>query len=113
MLLALLGSVVVYRSGRRTEALVLTAAVAGGVIWSNALAYHTVNLGPRDQLAELEEIGEEFAGQGPTLMTEYEPFGARYFLRDTDPESAGGAASAIRASSRRNHGAKERLRRPR
>ena len=89
LLAALLGTVVVYRGGRHAEAVVLAAAITGGVIWSNALAYHTANLAPRERHAELEEIGERFAGRGPALMTEYEPYGARYFLRDTDPESAG------------------------
>jgi hypothetical protein len=63
-------------------------AIAGGVLWSNALAYRDVNLAPRDQLAELEAIGYRTAGQGPTLMTEYEPYGVRHFLRDAAPEGA-------------------------
>ena len=42
-------------SGRRVEAGVAAALVAGGVLWSNALAYGDVNLAPRDQLAELEQ----------------------------------------------------------
>jgi hypothetical protein len=67
---------------------VLLAVVVGGVIWSNALQYRDVNLAPRDQLAELEEIGELIDGQGPTLMTEYQPYGVRHFLRDADPEAA-------------------------
>ena len=57
-------------------------------MWSNALAYRDVNLAPRDQLAELETIGHRIAGQGPTLMTEYQPYGVRHFLRDADPEAA-------------------------
>ena len=60
--------------------------VAGGVLWSNALGYGGVSLAPHDQLAELERIGERIAGQGPTLMTEYEPYGVRHFLRDADAE---------------------------
>ena len=67
---------------------VVLIAIAGGVLWSNALAYRDVNLAPRDQLAELETIGHRIAGQGPTLMTEYEPYGVRHFLRDADPEGA-------------------------
>jgi hypothetical protein len=66
----------------------LLIAVAGGVLWSNALAYRDVNLAPRDQLAELETIGGRIAGQGPTLMTEYQPYGVRHFLRDAAPEGA-------------------------
>ena len=43
------------------------AAIAAGVLWSNALAYANVWLAPRSQLAELETIGKTFAGDGPTL----------------------------------------------
>ena len=64
----------------------LAAAVAGGVLWSNALGYGDVNLAPHGQLAELEEIGERVAGEGPSLMTEYSPYGVRHFLREADPE---------------------------
>ncbi|HEU4942613.1 MAG TPA: hypothetical protein VFT18_05060, partial [Gaiellaceae bacterium] len=64
------------------------AAITLGVLWSNALAYHDVNLAPRDQLAELERIGEQFAGSGPALMTEYQPYGVRHFLRRLDAEGA-------------------------
>lgn len=75
-------------SGRRILGGLAVALLAAGVVWSNALAYRDVNLAPRDQLAELERIGEMVAGEGPTLMTEYQPYGARHFLRDADPESA-------------------------
>ena len=46
-------------------------------------------LAPRDQLAELQQIGQRFAGEGPALLTEYQPYGARHFLRRLDAESAG------------------------
>src|SRR4051794_24216320 len=69
-------------------AVLLALVLAGGVLWSNALAYGGVDLGPRDRLAELERIGNRIAGQGPTLMTDYEPFGARHLLRKGDPEGA-------------------------
>jgi hypothetical protein len=85
---AVLGCAVVIGRGRRVEGLVALAAVALGVLWSNALAYREVNLAPRQQLAELEEIGERFAGTGPALMTEYQPYGVRHFLRRLDPEGA-------------------------
>jgi hypothetical protein len=74
--------------GRRVEAVVAAVAIAAGVLWSNALAYHEVSLAPRGRLHELETIGRAFAGQGPALMTTYEPYGARHFLRREDPESA-------------------------
>jgi hypothetical protein len=62
--------------------------VAVGVLWSNAFAYHDVWLAPRQQLHELDVIGHRFAGQGPALMTEYQPYGVRHFLRDAAPEGA-------------------------
>ena len=62
--------------------------VGGGVVWSNALAYHEANLAPRDQLAELEEIGGMTEGEGPVLMTEYQPYGVRHFLREAEAEGA-------------------------
>ncbi|MEX0620284.1 MAG: hypothetical protein WD181_01750 [Solirubrobacterales bacterium] len=62
--------------------------VPAGVIVSNVLAYDEAWLAPRGQLVELEKIGEEFAGQGPALMTEYQPYGVRHFLRYLDAEGA-------------------------
>ncbi len=85
---ALAGCAALFGLGRRVEAALAAAAIAGGVLWSNTLAYHEVSLAPRGQLHELETIGHEFAGQGPALMTSYEPYGARHFLRRADPESA-------------------------
>jgi hypothetical protein len=85
---ALAGCAAVFTLGRRVEAAVAVVAIAGGVLWSNALAYHDVSLAPRSQLHELETIGRTFAGQGPALMTSYEPYGARHFLRREDPEGA-------------------------
>jgi hypothetical protein len=83
---AILGAGALWADGRRAVAGVLGALVAGGVLWSNALQYGGASLAPRDQLAELERVGELVAGEGPTLMTEYNPFGARHFLREGDPE---------------------------
>ena len=85
---AALAGALLWAGGRRIEGGVLLAVIVGGVLWSNALQYRDVNLAPRDQLAELEEIGEMIDGQGPTLMTEYQPYGVRHFLRDADPEAA-------------------------
>jgi hypothetical protein len=85
---AAIGCAALVSRGRRVEGLLALAAVAGGVVWSNALAYREVNLAPRKQLAELEQIGETFAGSGPALMTEYQPYGVRHFLRRLDPEGS-------------------------
>jgi hypothetical protein len=62
--------------------------VPAGVLVSNVLAYDDAWIAPRDHLAELEKIGEEFASQGPALMTEYQPYGVRHFLRELDAEGA-------------------------
>jgi hypothetical protein len=71
----------------RVIGLVALLAVCGGVLWSNATAYHHVTLAPYAQFRELQHIGDEFAGDGPTLLNEYQPYGARHFLRRIDPES--------------------------
>jgi hypothetical protein len=68
---------------------VLTATLVLGVGVSDALAAHSASLAPRDQLAELETVGTSFAGAGPALMTEYQPYGVRHFLRRLDAEGAG------------------------
>jgi hypothetical protein len=85
---ALAGAAVLFERGRRVLAVAAGVTVAGGVLWSNALAYGDVWLAPRAQLAELESIGKRFAGDGPSLMTEYQPYGVRHFLRRLDAEGA-------------------------
>jgi hypothetical protein len=83
---AALGGAALWIAGRRLAGGLVLAALAGGVLWSNALAYREVNLAPSGQLAELERIGEQIAGEGPALMTEYQPYGVRHFLREADAE---------------------------
>ena len=68
--------------------LVVAGAVTAGVLWSTALTYHGVSLAPSARMVELEQIGERFAGEGPSLMTEYLPMGARHFLHEMDAEGA-------------------------
>ena len=86
---ALTGSAALIERRRRVEGAVVLAAIAGGIVWSNVLQYHDVDLAPHAQLAELGAIGARFAGDGPTLMMEYSPYGTRHFLRALAPESAG------------------------
>ena len=60
---------------------------SSGVVWSNALGYGGASLAP--PTAARRARADRRAGrgvQGPTLMTEYSPYGARHFLRDSDPE---------------------------
>jgi hypothetical protein len=46
-----------------------------------------VALAPHDRLAELRQIDERFAGEGPALIVERNPY-ARYFLRELAPDGA-------------------------
>jgi hypothetical protein len=87
-LAAAVGALPLLRSGRLLEGASLLTLVVGGVLWSNVLQYHDAWLAPRNQLVELEKIGNKFAGDGPTLMTEYQPYGVRHFLRRLDGEGA-------------------------
>jgi hypothetical protein len=87
-IVAAAGAVALFAGGRHVEGGVLVAVLAVGVLWSNALAYRDVSLAPRAQLAELETIAGVVGDTGPTLMTEYQPYGVRHFLRDAAPEGA-------------------------
>lgn len=66
----------------------IVICISGGVILSNFMTYQNIWFAPNSQVEELRNIGHKFAGQGPTLMTEYSPYGARYFLREIDAEAA-------------------------
>jgi hypothetical protein len=88
LLLALAGAAAFAVRVERVLGTTVLGLVLTGVLWSNALGYHDVNLAPYEQLRELESIGEEVAGEGPTLMTEYQPYGVRHFLREADGEGA-------------------------
>jgi hypothetical protein len=66
---------------------VVLTVIAAGVLWSNVMQYHAVLLAPSARLMELEKIGTKFAGQGPALLTEYEPYAARHLLRGLDAEA--------------------------
>jgi hypothetical protein len=88
LMLALAGAAAFALRVERVLGSIVLVALLGGVLWSSALAYHDVSLAPYAQLHELESIGEEIAGEGPTLMTEYQPYGVRHFLRRGDAEGA-------------------------
>jgi hypothetical protein len=61
----------------------LALVLAGGVLYGNALAYHEASVAPAERLHDLAEIGERFAGIGPTFYPTHEEY-AEYFLRDSD-----------------------------
>jgi len=111
VLAALVGCAGLVTRGRVTEGIVGLFAIAGGVLWSNALAYHEANLAPRPQLAELERIGHRFSGQGPALMTEYQPYGVRHFLRGLDAEGASELRRRCDSAPERRRTRQGRLRR--
>ena len=80
---------------RSTPIRIASLVLAGGlVVWSAVEQWGGASLAPRAQLSELEEIAEQVAGEGPTLMTEYSPYGARHFLRDGGSRGGLGAAAA-------------------
>jgi hypothetical protein len=81
---ALLGGALLL-AWRRSAGVLVLVALGGGVLWSNALAYHDVLLAPRARLAELQHIGGLVAGSGLTLMGDYEVYADRHFLRDGAP----------------------------
>ncbi|HUK97475.1 MAG TPA: hypothetical protein VLV46_07445 [Gaiellaceae bacterium] len=85
---AFAGAAVLFEGGRRVEAIAAGVVLLGAVLWSNALQYRDVDLAPAARLADLATIGQRFAGQGPTLLGEYEPYGARHFLRGMATEAA-------------------------
>jgi hypothetical protein len=62
---------------------VLALVLAGGVAASDAMQYHGSNLAPTARYEELASLDSRFAGQGPTLFTDYDEY-ALYELRDLD-----------------------------
>jgi hypothetical protein len=88
VLAGMAGAGLVFLRGRRVEGAILAAAILTGVLWSDALAYRDMSLAPKHQLSELQAIGKRISGTGPTLMADYEPYGARHFLRGGAPEGA-------------------------
>jgi hypothetical protein len=81
---AMLAPAALWEFGRRWISLAVAAALAFGILWTNALAYHTADLAPRDRFDELSDVGSQIKGQGPTLYTEFEEF-SKHFLRAGDP----------------------------
>ncbi|MGD0196717.1 MAG: hypothetical protein ABSC56_02240 [Solirubrobacteraceae bacterium] len=98
LLAGLLGGALLFRE-EKSWALVLgvvvLAALAGSVIWSNWLQYRDVTLAPRDQLSELETIGAKVAGRGPTFIDEYQIYADRHFLRAGAPVEPAEYRSAL------------------
>jgi hypothetical protein len=88
LLLVVAGIQSLRSAGRRVEAAALLIAVFGSVLWSDALIYHDTNLAPTARFEELASVGKRFAGQGPTLATDFDEY-ALYLGRGLDVSSPG------------------------
>lgn len=82
--LSLVGALSLTRLRWRTTKLLgwaATAAIVGAVLYGNAIIYHDTTLAPAARYGDLAAIGARYAGQGPTLIPEFDEY-AEYFLRD-------------------------------
>lgn len=84
VLMAAIGASGLARAGRRVEGTGLLAAVAAGVLLSNAYLYHSASPAPRERFAELKGLAQTVDGSGPTLLLDWDET-AKHFLRDGDP----------------------------
>jgi hypothetical protein len=83
LMLAFAGAATLQSSGRRPLSAVgwlLALAVAGGVLYGNALIYHDTPLAPGARYHDLAALGGRYAEQGPTLDPTFDEY-AEYFLR--------------------------------
>jgi hypothetical protein len=62
---------------------VLALAIAGGVLASDWLQYHTSNLAPSGRYEELASLDSRLAGRGPALFTDFDEW-SLYVLRGLD-----------------------------
>jgi hypothetical protein len=67
----------------RPAALLLALVLAGGVLASDAMQYHSSNLAPTARYEELASLNARFARSGPTLFTDFDEY-AMYELHDLD-----------------------------
>jgi hypothetical protein len=83
MLMAWAGIAALRDSRIRIAAPLLAFLLVGGVLYSDALLYHSSNLAPTARYEELASINKRFAGRGPTLFTDFDEY-SLYELRDMD-----------------------------
>jgi hypothetical protein len=83
VLMAWAGIAAIRASRIRIVAPLVACLLVGGVLASDALQYHASNLAPTARYEELASINRRFAGQGPTLFTDFDEY-ALYELRDMD-----------------------------
>ena len=80
VLTAMLGAVALHDAGRRIEGWILAVVIGGGVLWTNALAFHDSSVAPQARFKELASIGSRFSGQGPAFYNLWDTYPI-YFLR--------------------------------
>lgn len=80
VLTAMLGAAALHDAGRRVGAWMLAAAIAAGVLWTNALAFHDSSVAPQARFRELAAIGARYSGRGPAFYNLWDTFPV-YFLR--------------------------------
>jgi hypothetical protein len=88
VLLAVFGVESLRVAGRRIEAIAVGAALAVGILVSNAFTYHDTNLVPGERYEELIEIGERFASPEAALLPEFDEL-ALYALQNLPPDGPG------------------------
>jgi hypothetical protein len=81
------GALATFRLRRRKVQLSLNIAgwaaalaIAGAVLYGNALTYHDISLAPVARYQQLEAIGKRFAGVGPAFYPAFDEY-SEYFLR--------------------------------
>ncbi len=94
-LTAMLGAVALRQSFRRVGVLgwAVAVAIAGGVIWTDALGYHDSSVAPQREMRELAAIGHRFSGQSPAFYDLWDTVPV-YLLREENvdvPDTFAGA----------------------
>lgn len=70
----------------RALAWLAALAVAGGVLYGNAMVYHDTSLAPAARYHDLAAIASRYEGKGPALDPTFDEY-AEYFLRGVDGSS--------------------------
>jgi hypothetical protein len=96
VLASVLGASALHDARRRLEGWLLLVVIGGGVLWSNALAYHDASPAPRDRFDELASIAQRVHGNGPAFYNQFDEF-AIHFLRRLAPITPAFGAPTLRA----------------
>ncbi|MDX6669682.1 MAG: hypothetical protein QOI91_45 [Solirubrobacteraceae bacterium] len=83
VLLAWGGVAALRGSRRRWLAPALAVTLAGGVLLSDAIQYHSSDMAPTVRYREMASLNTRYAARGPTMFTDFDEW-ALYQLRDLD-----------------------------